>query len=596
MKKIFPVQKVFLKKSAILILVSLSLLILTATAVYNLMLQALQQEVETMNQNTAQEFEARLEDAISQANQLSSKLVTSQNARLFFTHEQPDTLVENLFDTLYQQMKILQNSYISSITLYAPKYGHLLFDTSNQCHMLSELADDSQYDLSWLDDVDETERTTTSFTLRARFDRWPYYLTLIKHYRSGSVDGVAAIDIDLQKLYSYLIANKEESVQLYLIDCQDRVILMENKQALFTPVSEIDTLSEFRPKETFGFHTIGKNSGYSYMQVYSEKYDMTCVTVTQLGEYMVRLSLIRQQFLLVVSLAAVLAMVLAGIYSLHIRRPFREIRSLLSSTEQNTDTSNYAEEIRDIADQIISHIQTNAFLRQELDTRLNLLKDSQMLALQAQINPHFLYNTLNVISMMVESECGDGHIVVQMLSDLSSLLRYSLSESKHVCVAEEVAYVERYLSIVKYRYDNFSISIDVAPETKQYAIPKLVLQPLIENAIQHGLSPALSLRPGTLQLRIHETMYTYPTNRELRSVCIDVSDNGVGISEDKLETLRSCLTQYDMISREHIGLSNVAHRFYLLFHTEHSIKIESVSGQGTTVRIIFPAIDICKPA
>lgn len=596
MKKMHPVQQSFLKKSLALILSILLFIILTASCVYYLMLNALQEEVEAMNLNTAYEFKVRLEDIIEESNHLASKLVTAPYTRLFFTHQSPDILVDDYHETLYRQMMMLQNTYLSSIVLYAPKFDHVLFDSSSSAYTLSGLStENAAFDVSWIDCLDDADRTTTRLFVRAKNEQWPYYLTMIKHYRSGSVDGVAVINIDLIKLHDSLVSSEQDHVQLFLVNAENQVIVQKDKTSLFVPVSEFDSLASFKQGETFSSVDIDGDSGFAYMQVYSEKYDMTCVTVTQLSDYVMHLSQIRHQFLIITSIAAILAIIFAVMYSFHIRRPLQDLRALLADAENNSNSSDYAEEIRDIADQIISHLQTNSTLNQELDARLHLLKDTQMLALQAQINPHFLFNTLNVISMMVESECGDGHVVVQMLSDLSALLRYSLSEHNTVRLEEEITYVERYLSITKYRYENITVSIDVDPDIKGCTVPRFAIQPLIENALQHGLSSGMCSRPGALRLHVYGISHMFHNKKLEKAVCIDVSDNGVGIPEETLEILRSSLTQHDTISSSHIGLANVSHRFYLLFHTEQQITIDSIWDRGTTVRIVFPAIPFTDP-
>ena len=118
---------------------------------------------------------------------------------------------------------------------------------------------------------------------------------------------------------------------------------------------------------------------------------------------------------------------------------------------------------------------------------------------------------------------------------------------------------------------------------------------LLENALQHGLSSGICSRPGTLRLHVYGISHVFRNKKLEKAVCIDVSDNGVGIPEEMLEVLRSSLTQHDTISSSHIGLANVSHRFYLLFHTEQQITIDSILDRGTTVRIVFPAIPFADP-
>jgi len=595
------VQKSSVKKVLVFIAVSLAVLLLTATAVYQVMLRALQQEVETMNRNTAEELRARFEGAVDQANQQVSQLVSSEEIQFFFSMEDPTVLIDGYYNHISNQLKLMKSDYLDSVTLYAPTYQKLLFSdaanttlsTRNNVSLEMAQSQSTIYDTDWLDRIPYDERSATNICIRAKCGRWPYYLSVIKYYHRNALEGAAVVNIDLQDLYHYLIANKQESVGIYVVDSTNQLILHQGKRALYTPLETEPTLVHFRPGESFSL--IGKNSQYAYTQIHSPSSGFTFVAVTQLGEYTVRISQIQTQFLGIVSIAALLMILIAAYYSIRSRRPLRELRTLLENADPTAHPLSYTEEIRDIADRIISYLQSNTTLQQELDSRLHLLRDTQMLALQAQINPHFLFNTLNVMSMMVESENGDGHPVAQMLQELSRLLRYSLSESQNVRLQEELDYAQRYLAIMKYRYEDFQVTVRVDPLAKACAIPKLVLQPLLENAIQHGFSGCGPDRPRHLHLKVQLLPHTYPDGKALRSVCVEVADNGVGIPTEKLRSLRSCLESVDRISREHIGLSNVAQRFYLLFHTHQQITLDSNPGSGTRVKLIFPAMECPDP-
>lgn len=587
-----PNAKSLLKKIVIFTGGALLIVILTASIVYQIFLRALEQEVQNMNQHTAHELTSRMEEVIEQSNRIAAEILADSDVHLFFTHYDPGVLLEDYYTQLEQHFRISGIDYIDSVILYAPRYERIIYgDDPEQVYRLSEAERLPElYDLSWLDSIPENERTATVLCTRAKCDRWPYYLSLVKRYRAGKIDGVAVVNIDLQKLHDHLVSNKTEMVQLYIVDEAQQVILMANKQTLYEPVENVPFLSNYQPQETFSQLQMSSQNSFAYTQEFSEEYGLTCVAITQIGDYMVRLSQLRSRFLAVITIAAIVVIVLGCAYSIRQNRPLQDIRHFLENTDQPKDTMEYQEEIRDIVDRIISHVQSNSQLRQELDSRMELLKDSQMIALQTQINPHFLFNTLNVISLMTESDCGDGHPAVQMLSELSEILRYSLSEAQNVRICEEIAYVKRYLYIMKYRYEDFQVSIQLEDGIKNYAIPKLVLQPLIENALQHGLINCPDGKTRILKVQARAITYTYQTGNTLRSICLDVIDNGSGMNEKKLAEIRASIASPSKISKSHIGLSNVAHRFYLLFYREHEFFLESEVNKGTSVRIIFPAI------
>jgi len=595
--KITHQKKHFLKTVISLIAVALSIVLVSTSCIYSIMLTTLREEVETINMNSVTEIQLRTEQVLNNCNILLSKLIHDEDSRLFFTYDNPDYLVDGYSSSLSSQLYKMESDYIDSIYLYSPKYKRVILSSpilglsSTQISLDNVYTSYSSYDLSWLAEVPESEGiVSTELYVRGKYDNWPYLLTMVKHYHKGSMDAVAVINIDLDKLYSYLIYGKQSNTQLYILDSDSNVFLSEQKNCLLLPVSELPELKDFRAGETFGLLHTDSNNHVAYVQIHSEKYDFTYVTLTDLEGYIGQLTNLRNTFILLLCAASLVVSIFCVLYALRMRRPLQEIRQLLNVGNPLDIPDEYVEEIQDITDQIISHIQTNTKLRNELDEKLHLLTDSQMLALQTQINPHFLFNALNIISLMVESECGDDYAAVQMLNKLSHLLRYALSENYTVRMEEEVEYVEKYLSITKYRYDDFSARISIADDVKDCAIPKLILQPLIENAIQHGLAPCLTTRQCWLALNIHKEVHTYHDGQIRSSVVIEVEDNGVGIKPQKLDQLRHRLTQHDSLPQNHIGLLNVARRFYLLFRNEHEFTIDSKPDEGTKIRIVFPEV------
>lgn len=595
MKKRLYIKNIrFLRNFGILLTVLLIVVFIFAGSIYSTSLRTVQQEIKGINENTTYELMNRVEDVLMGCSEIAGNLALDEKIQLYFTYSNPENLVGNYYTDVARQLNVYAMPYIDSILLYAPKYERI-FDSSDGWNVkLDEMWKTNQnYDISWIDDLEENDRTTSVFYTRAKADKWPYYITLLMHWRQGEAEGVILVNVNLEKLHDYLIAERNESMQLFLVDEEQRVILQRDKQELYTTLEEVDNLAEFRLGESFSSINVEGKSAHTYVQAYSEKYNITCVTVTAINDYFLQITEVQKRFIGMICIMTVAAMVLAFVYSVKLVKPLQDIQYLLNSpNEWQADDKRYSEEVREIADQIVTHLQTNSLLREELDERLDLLKDAQMLALQAQINPHFVFNTLNIACLMIETDSGEGHPAVKILGGLSDILRYSLSKNENVCVREEIKCVEKYLSIMQYRYGEFETIIDVDENVLYYAIPKLVLQPLVENALRHGISLSMGSRPGMIKVQAKEMSYTYENGETISSICIDVIDNGVGIDTERLETLRDSITQHNNITREHIGFSNVAHRLYLIFHNTQKVTIESVFGKGTQVRLIFPALTI----
>ena len=214
---------------------------------------------------------------------------------------------------------------------------------------------------------------------------------------------------------------------------------------------------------------------------------------------------------------------------------------------------------------------TDKMVKEQEEKRKNELD-----ALQSQINPHFLYNTLDTIVWMIESERYED--AVSMVQALGRLLRISLSRGKNVIsVGDELQHARSYLAIQRYRYKNkFTSYFEVEPDIEQYKTIKLVIQPLIENAIYYGME----YMDG--EGEIHIRAYT----RE-QDLYLEVEDNGPGMPEEQVEHL---LTGGEKARQKGsgIGLKNVNQRIQLYFGTQYGLEIESEPDEGTVVRIHIP--------
>ena len=204
-------------------------------------------------------------------------------------------------------------------------------------------------------------------------------------------------------------------------------------------------------------------------------------------------------------------------------------------------------------------------------------RKSELDALQSQINPHFLYNTLDSIIWMIENERYDG--AVTMVTALARLFRISLSKGKNIItVADELEHVRNYLTIQKMRYKNkFSYEITAEPETLPCATIKLIVQPLVENAIYHGME----FMSGDGEIRIN-------AYRHGNDLYIDIIDNGLGMPQEQADALLTKETTKVRGKGSGIGLKNVKERIQLYFGSEYGLAIYSEPDEGTTARIHLP--------
>lgn len=198
---------------------------------------------------------------------------------------------------------------------------------------------------------------------------------------------------------------------------------------------------------------------------------------------------------------------------------------------------------------------------------------SQVKQLESQFNPHFLFNTLDNIRFMAKI---DPDAADKMIVSLSGLLRYSIRDAREeVTVMEDLDHLQYYLNILKIRFNKrFEYNINVSDDIYECLIPKLLLQPVIENSIKYGFGDKEKL---TVKIT------GYQLQERLIFIC---EDDGVGIDEDELNSIRERLAGKD--SQIHIGLYNIHRRIQLLYKGDYGLDINSEKGEGTVVRLTLP--------
>ncbi len=204
------------------------------------------------------------------------------------------------------------------------------------------------------------------------------------------------------------------------------------------------------------------------------------------------------------------------------------------------------------------------------------LRKTELKALQAQINPHFLYNTLDAIGWMCEEERSQD--AVEMVNALARLFRISISKGHELIpIGKEVEHARSYLMIQNFRYKNqFTYSFDIEEECLPYLCNKITLQPIIENAIYHGINRMVD--EGEIRIRIYG---------EGDDIVFSVSDNGVGMSKEQCGSI----LKSEPGDQTGIGIKNVNDRIKIYFGEEYGITIESEPDEGTCVSIRMPKVE-----
>ena len=431
-------------------------------------------------------------------------------------------------------------------------------------------------------DYDRARRTSEPYMtaphVETIFDRYyPWVVTMTAPLQDGGEAAWVSLDLSFSSLSS-AINNVGIGSRGYcfLLDSDGNLVYHPQQQLIYADLKSENTADLAGMAD--GVYDNGtvitcvKSVGDSGWRVVGVSYVDELVD-RNMSE-MVRLSLMLGVLVLV---AAVLT---SWVLSNLLGRPLRGLAQAMERFETDADHFTYhpvggTREVQELSASF-SHMvvriqQLMVTVRQE---EINLRK-TELKALQAQINPHFLYNTLDSIAWMCEQ--GQNADAVQMVHALARLFRISISKGHELIpIAKEIEHAESYLQIQKYRYKNrFSYDFQVDPSCLDYLCNKITLQPIIENAINHGLD--LLVEEGHIQVEVK------PDGDD---IVFRVIDDGVGMSPEQVKAIMN------QKPKDHtgIGIKNVNDRLKIYFGKQYGLRIESVPDEGTCVEIRMPKV------
>ncbi|MCM3790708.1 sensor histidine kinase [Domibacillus indicus] len=304
--------------------------------------------------------------------------------------------------------------------------------------------------------------------------------------------------------------------------------------------------------------------------------------------------LVRNATIFVFMVVALVTTFISISFAWKVTRPLYELGSIMKKVEKGdllVDIPIHSnDEVGILAKSFSSMLaEIRELIQRNYDIELRQ-RTAELYALQSQINPHFMYNTLETISMAVEDEEIDE--VVTMLTLLGRMLRFSLSNKDSlVSIQNEVQHIEDYLRIQQFRFeDRLQFNIEKESSLLNYYVPKFVLQPIVENAIKYGLEKRKEL---SLFIHILEDR-RYKENDEILLI---VEDNGPGIDFEKLEQLNERLQSDPLAGRDSgFGVINVNARINMIFGEQYKLEITSKEEEGTKILMRIPKIDSYQAA
>ena len=288
---------------------------------------------------------------------------------------------------------------------------------------------------------------------------------------------------------------------------------------------------------------------------------------------------------LTIILITIVVLTLTSIYFASLlTNPLKELQQSMGRASEDLSTNVEIHTTDEIGQLGESFNQMLARIRQLMDQSVQeqtKLRQAEMTALQEQIKPHFIYNTLDLIIGLLETNKNED--VINTVEALGKFFRISLSQGQElITIREETEHVRNYLYIQKIRHgDKYDYSLEIEERLLKHKTIKLILQPLVENAIYHGVRE-LDNSCGLITIKGY-------LQEDVKRVCFEVIDNGVGMAPAKMAEINQCLREGIAVQR-YFGLRNVNERIRLSFGSEYGLKLTPTSGGGVTVAVLLPVI------
>lgn len=479
--------------------------------------------------------------------------------------ENTDTYLKNLISI---------RKDIVAITTY-DEQGNLLKAWSDRGKLKENIVENLSFNPNVPKEKEEMLNVTKPHVESLFKDYYPWVVTISEYMKNSEGETIqVALDIQFSQIANYMDdVGIGQHGYCYIADKKGDIIYHPQQQLIYSGLKE----EEYNYLKD-GSH-VEKDAIYSVRSLDNCEWKIIGVCyidemiTNKVNHIMKTLSVI---FLIVVLLTVLIIRFFSKLFS----NPARELANAMQEFEKDTNNFEFKSiegtaEITSLTESFEHMVVQIKELVEKVRQEEVTLRKTELKALQAQINPHFLYNTLDAMAWLCEEERHKD--AVEMVNSLAKLFRISISRGHElITIEKEMQHAKSYLKIQNFRYKNqFTYSFDVDEECLNYLCNKITLQPIIENAIYHGIDRMVD--EGKINIGIHQ---------KGDRIIFTVEDNGVGMTEEQCEEI----LHKDAGDRVGIGIKNVNDRIKIYFGEEYGLTIQSELDEGTRVTISMPKI------
>lgn len=570
----FKFNSIFLRTFLFITTLTVIPFIVLSIMFYSNTLKNIREEITLENSYMFDNSVNIIDRTLMEVDTLSSSLASNESTQLYTINN----VSTDSFKTISRLAKTLPiiYRYIDSIYIYSEQTDTVIMD--NNSIPLSDLSD-----TDWINAYRAVTSPKGTIIPRSKNNVYPQLITIIKPiYVADEKKGAIIMNINAQSIYNSMLYQQYKDGRLFFLVNADNKIIISSELSYFNTYPDdigLNTLTiESNPKNSV-YEINDKN--YVVLSGDSSISDYKYISAYPLELYKHKLSTMKLQIIGILLLLMIIIFILAYVASVRSYSPLNEIISFLDNSQPPADSIEEEDknELMYIINSIQTHINDKTKMAEILEERMKLLRKSQYDMLQTQINPHFLYNTLETINWMAYNMSNSENPVSKSLINLASFFRNTLTSGYFVSIENEIKYTNEYVNILALRYgDLFDIEWDIDESILSYTIIKICLQPIIENAVYHGIKQKND--KGLIKIKCL---------CDDNNIILIVSDDGIGIEKDALDELNKTLSETSFTNeKSHIGLSNVNQRIKIIFGDSYGIHVKSTVGVGTDVYVTIP--------
>ncbi len=505
---------------------------------------------------------------------------------LFKTSNYSDYVFLNSMQTILDSAA-KSHPFIQSIYLFLNQYDSFFSSNKGICSL------QNYYDTSWYDIYTQLPDDITYYIVPRRIPASGNAgaIDVMTIYQKMSyIDGIIVANIPIDTFLSNMKSISPAWENYFFILNADNDILISNTD---TEGASADFTGYFQTTPQFsrkGIWEVVNGDIFMRNTIFNDHYGLTFVLMTPLSTVIQNILNDLTWPLIIIIANSILVFILSLTTTKSNFSQIQYVIDLFDDAEKGIFPTNDSpkQDVESEYDLILNNVirlfLNTTFLNSQLAEQKYKKQVAELSSLQLQINPHFMVNTLQTLDFEVYKEVKKPTPVNTIIKNLSDILKYSLAPvDVPVTIDDELKNIRKYVQIQKYRFpDRFVVYEDAEDEIMSLPFKRLILQPLIENSITHGLRPVSGY--GYIKIRI------FVRNNRIR---VSVIDNGVGMSRLKLKSLRENLSQDTSAGR--IGLDNVNKRLILNYGVESRLRILSHEGLGTAISFSIPISDISEP-